>query len=68
MKTLFLVQIPHYEAIFDDSDELLGSWHENDACWRNEFYQELMQNLGYRVASKPASMEMKRKIKAKWGE
>lgn len=37
------------EAVFDEAGNLIGSWHGNDASWRDEYFNPFMQSLGIKV-------------------
>lgn len=51
MIKLFLVdtQCASYEGMFNEDGELLGYWHENDACWRGEYFNPVLKKLGITV-------------------
>ncbi len=44
------------EGMFDEQGELIGSWHSNDAHWRQEYFGKFMRNLGVEV--KPVDPHM----------
>lgn len=46
-----------YEAFFDDNKKFLAGWSLNDAQWRDEYMDGLMQALGYEVVIVPADKE-----------
>lgn len=37
------------EGFFDDSGTLLAAWHANDASWRSEYMDSLLEALGFTV-------------------
>lgn len=37
------------EAMFDESGEMLGTWSNNDANWRCEYFNPFMAKLGIEV-------------------
>lgn len=51
MKTLYHVRIDEdeIEGFFDEDGDLMGAWCLNDARWRNEYMNPLLNSLGYQV-------------------
>ena len=51
MKILFLVYCTTDEAegMFNEDGDMLDFWFHNDAMWRKEYYQNLMNALGFEV-------------------
>ena len=67
MKTIYAVytdRLGECEAIFDEKDNLLGAWSNNDACWRGEYFSPFMEELGIKVVDKEPT-EKQLKIMAK---
>lgn len=57
------------EAMFSESGDLLGIWSCNDATWRNEYFRDFMEALGFEVKSAPPELVDKLEATAKdyWG-
>jgi hypothetical protein len=55
--------------MFSETGELLGIWSCNDATWRNEYFSDFMEALGFKVEN--ASPELVDKLiataKEYWG-
>ena len=39
------------ECMVDENHNILGVWHENDAQWRGEYFNNFMEKLGIEVSS-----------------
>ncbi len=67
MRKLFLVtladdEIGEVEGIFDsDKFTLLHWWNLNDADWRSEYFNPLMEQLGIKVVSSN-NRDMKKRL------
>ena len=52
MKTIYLVgdeEEGEVEGMFDDKGNIIHCWTCNDANWRNEYFDPLMEALGIKV-------------------
>jgi hypothetical protein len=52
MKNLFFVSIDdefEAEGFFDDEFEFIDGWSGNDGVWRGEYFDGLIDHLGYKV-------------------
>ena len=56
LKTIQFVSVNDglYSGLYLDGN-LLAGWHENDAEWRGEYFDGMLEKLGYSVKYKPAS-------------
>ena len=66
-----------YHVILDDDDvgevegfykdgELLSTWCANDARWRNEYMDSLLDSLGFTVVSPDVDSPLYDKLKKEW--
>lgn len=60
-KTLYLVTVENYQGMFDNKNKLLSYWHNNDASWREEYFDDLMHQLGFTVKYSD-DVELKNKL------
>lgn len=70
MRTLYNADLDDLvEGMFDSDGTLLSFWSPNDATWRQEYFRELMEKLGYHVKTAPEWMRKKLFDKANecWG-
>lgn len=77
MKKLYLVgsegECGEIQGMFTDGCLLLDFWSCNDADWRTEYFNGVMNELGYEVTDPPASLADKlekqliKKCKQEWG-
>lgn len=58
-------EVGEVEGFFDESGSLLASWCLNDANWRGEYQNSLLNSLGYNVYFSD-SEELEQKLKASW--
>ena len=56
-----------YDAFFDEEGNFIHGWDGNDANYRNEYMDPLMQALGVTVVSKPKTRAYVRAIKTALG-
>ncbi len=49
MKTIYHISIAEYDFFFDAKGEHLAHWYLNDADYRNEYMDTLMESLGIKV-------------------
>lgn len=52
------------EGFFDDQGRLLAAWCLNDAHWRNEYMDGLLESLGHEIVKLDASDARKKADKA----
>lgn len=51
--------IGEVQAVFDESDKMLGCWSNDDANWRNEYFDPFMRELGFTcVCRAPTKKEL----------
>lgn len=77
MKTIWHVSSEEegeIEGMFTEEGDLLGMWCSNDACWRNEYFSDFMEELGIEVKDDwedPFYVELKEKLEERarelWG-
>jgi hypothetical protein len=72
MKKLFIMYCEddrgEYELWFNDNDVLIGGYFCNDAQWRGEYFDGMMEDLGIDVHySKYSSQVAKKSAKKLWG-
>jgi len=53
------------EGFFDEAGNLIHSWAMNDASWRSEYMDPLLEKLGIRVVGGD-SKELEAKLKEHW--
>lgn len=67
MKTIYIIgiedEVGEVEGAFDDKGELLDTWCRNDATWRHEYFNGLMETLGIDV--KPPSKHLRAELEKK---
>ena len=73
MRTIYIIGIEdvgEVEGAFDDKGELLDTWCCNDATWRHEYFEGLMNALGVTVADPPKRLrsKMEKKLRKHWEE
>jgi hypothetical protein len=71
MKTvywLYLDTVGEVEGMFSESGEMLGTWCNNDASWRNDYFCGFMEKLGVDVVSiaEHDFPEMTKKLEEYW--
>ena len=57
-------EVGEVEGFFDESGSLLATWSLNDANWRNEYHNSLIEALGIRVEQGGSGLEAL--LKAEW--
>ena len=69
MKTLYFVFSEEYgevEGMFDDKENLLDFWFGNDATWRVDYFEGVMNKIGYTV--KRANKQLEKRLLKKLHE
>lgn len=54
------------EGFFDEKGKMLQGWHGNDANWRGEYMDPLLEKLGYEVVYS-SDPKLKKKLKKAFG-
>lgn len=49
MKTLYVLNIEYGQAFYDDDANLIHFIHENDGCWRHEYFGKLAKFFDGRI-------------------
>lgn len=45
------------EGMFSQQGNIIGCWSLNDACWRNEYFEGFLNELGYQVSKPPKHLK-----------
>ena len=46
-----------YSTVFVSDEEVIGSVHENDGDWRNEYFDPIFRKLGIKIVSEATPIE-----------
>lgn len=64
LKFVYSQDYGEIEGVFDENDNLIHTWDCNDATWRHEYFNPLLEKLGFKVIDSFDKKLIKKLIKA----